>query len=276
MGLIKIPNDLLKSLCDHVASQYISYLYTFPEHRADAEKLAGEYGVNIDRSFKPINRDIELNTTLQGLSDRIKNSWKLEFGYLRLIIDWEQKIWGLRPKVNASYEESNEKGIPGYFTLNPRKMIEAVGGENYSLDGIRKIINKAFNSMWHESTHAVQHNALKWIDKSQVQKSREVRNNPNSSTEERRREYLVSYVEFDPQIKTKIDLFMTKYGGDKANLLKNLAVFVGGVKVEERKPDEFFEFIKNYDLKRWRKAVNLLYKNYGLDVSSILKGIPKE
>jgi hypothetical protein len=276
MGLIKIPNDLLKSLCDHVASEYISYLYTFPEHRKDAEKISEEFGVKIDKNFKAANRDIEINTSLKGLLDKIKNSWKLEFGYLRLIIDWDQKIWGSRPKVNASYEESDEKGIPGYFTVNPRRLIEAVNEEDYSLDKIRRIIEKAFTSMWHEATHAVQHNSLKWLDKDQIQKSRTVRDNPDSSPSERRKEYLVSYVEFDPQIKTKIDLFREKHGKDKKNLLKNLAIFVGGIKEDGKNPDEFFNYLKMHDLKRWKKAVNLIYKNYGLDVSSILKSFPKE
>lgn len=276
MGLIKIPSDLLKSLCTHVCSQYISYLYSFPQHRGDAEKLAKGYGVRVDKTFKPSNKDIELSTTLEGLPEKIKNSWKLEFGYLRLIIDWDQKIWGSRPKVNASYEESNEKGIPGYFTVNPRRLMEEVNSETYSLDKIRAIIDKTFTSMWHEATHAVQHNALKWMDKDQVQKSRVVRDNPSSTPGERRREYLVSYVEFDPQIKTKINQFREKYGRDEKNLLKNLAIFTGGVKMEEGKADEFYEHLKSHDFKRWKKAVNLLYKNYGFDASSILKTLPSE
>lgn len=261
------------SLCGHVLSQYISYIYSFPNRREDAEDLALEYNVIIDARFKPINKEIELNTTIDDLPDKIQKAWKLEFGYLRLLIDWEQKIWGSRPLVNASYEESNEHGIPGYFTINPRILMEAVknGEDNTKL---KSILDKVYYSLWHEASHAIQHNSLKWMDKNQVGKSRTVRDNPDSTKQERRREYLMSYVEFDPQIKTKIYQFQQKYGKDKENLLKNLAVFVGAVKLEGSKSDEFFETLRDYDIKRWKKAVSLIYQNYNLDISELVNKIP--
>jgi hypothetical protein len=273
MGLIKIPDRLLKSLCVHVLSQYISYLYSFAERSEEAEYLSQEYNAIIDTTFKPINKDIELNTSIDDLPIELQKSWKLEFGYLRLIIDWEQKIWGARPGVNASYEESNEHGIPGYFTINPRLFIEAIKN-NSDINKIKEILDKVYYSLWHEASHAIQHNSLKWMDRNQVGKSRVVRDNPNSTKEERRKEYLMSYVEFDPQIKTKIYQFMRKYGNDKENLLKNLAAFVSAVKIEGINPDEFFDNLKNYDIRRWKKAVSLFYKNYNLDISSLISSIP--
>jgi hypothetical protein len=274
-GLIKIPHDLLKSLCGNIASGYISYLYLFDKHKSDAQTLASKYGVEIDPSFKPMNKEIEINTVLEGLPERMKNAWRLEFGHLRLIIDWEQKIWRDRPKVNASYEETAEKGIPGYFTINPFTWIEAIQ-TNYSLDILISLLNKAQYSAWHEASHAVQHNCLKWLDPSQVDKSRIVRDNPESDPEERRSEYLSSRVEFDPQIKTKIFQFQEKYGSDKENIHKDLAAFVGAFLQESIEPDEFFVNLKKTDLEKWKKAVGLIYKNYNFDISSLLRFVYSE
>lgn len=274
-GLIKVPSDLLRSLCNHIASQYISYLNLSEDHREDAQTLASKYGVEIDPSFKPLNKDVELNTVLEGVSERMKNAWRLEFGYLRLIIDWEQKIWRDRPKVNASYEENEEKGIPGYFTINPRSWTEAIQS-NYSLDVLVPLLNRVQYSAWHEASHAVQHNCLKWMDPTQVGKSRVIRDNPKSSTKDRRSEYLSAQVEFDPQIKTKIFQFQEKYGCDKKNIHKNLAVFVGAVLQEGIDPDEFFINLKKNDLERWKKAARLIYKNYDFDISYLLRFIPNE
>jgi hypothetical protein len=274
MGLIKVPDQLLGSLCAHVISQHISYLYTFPDKKSDAEDLAIEYNSMIDSTFIALNKEIDLTTALQDVPDSLQKSWRLEFGYLRLIVDWEQKIWVDRPKVNASYEESNEHGIPGYFTINPRSFTEEVNSENYNIQNIKQILDKVYYSLWHEASHAVQHNSLKWIDKTQVRKSRIVRDNPNSSPEDRRIEYLTSFVEFDPQIKTKIYQFRQKYGNDKENILKNLSIFVGSVKMDEENPDEFFDDLKNTDIKRWKKAVKAFYKNYNIDITDRLRDIP--
>jgi len=273
-GLIKVPGDLLKSLCHHIISQYISYLNTFPDKQKDAQALAQKYGIEINSGFQPVNQEVELHTVLDDVPERIKNSWKLEFGHLRLIIDWENLIWKDRPKVNASYEEGNEHGIPGYFTINPRTLVECVTGPDYTIDKVIALINKVAYSAWHEATHAVQHNSLKWMDKRQVHKDRTIRNNPESSPEDRRREYLSAQVEFDPQIKTKIYQFNEKYGNDQDNIQKNLAVFIGALQVTEDKPDQFFLALKMTDIKRWKHAVKLMYLNYKFDVSTILNTIP--
>jgi hypothetical protein len=273
-GLIKVPNELLKSLIRHVYSEYLSYMYQNISKRDDAIKLANKLSIDIDKNFKPKNTDIELNIILDGVSDKIKQSWKLEFGYLRLIIDWEQKIWANRPKVNASYEESNEHGIPGYFTINPLSFMDLLKSDKYSMESLIDLFEKIKTSMWHEASHAVQHNALKWLDKNQIGKDRKIRNDPNSSPEDRRREYLSAAVEFDPQIKTKIFQFHKIAEKDPANILKNLAIFVGANQSEDTPPDEFFDAIKKTNIKKWKKAVKLFYLNYGFDVSNLLKTIP--
>jgi hypothetical protein len=272
-GLIKVPKDLLKSMCDHIASQYVSYMNTIDKCKEDAKIVANKYDVQIDPNFEPVNKDVELNTVLEGVPERVKNAWKLEFGHLRLIIDWESKIWKDRPKVNASYEESDAHGIPGYFTINPRALIECVNGD-YRIDDAIEILNKAQYSAWHEASHAVQHNALKWMNKNQVSKSRTIRDNPDSSKEDRRREYLSAQVEFDPQIKTKIYIFNQKYGTDPENIRKNLAAFVAAVSVDDINPDEFFLALKNTDLRKWKRAVKLMYLNYQFDISDLLRSIP--
>jgi hypothetical protein len=274
-GLIKVPSDLLMSMCKHILGQYVSYMNMFDKCKNDAVKLAKKYGVEIDQGFQPVNLAAELNTVLEDVPERIKNSWKLEFGYLRLLIDWENKIWTDRPKVNASYEESDAKGIPGYFTINPRTLVECVNSPDYNIFTAMEIFEKVAYSAWHEATHAVQHNSLKWVDRNQVAKSRVVRDNPDSSKEDRRREYLSAQVEFDPQIKTKIYVFNKMYGSDKENLRKNLAIFVGALQVTEQKPDEFFAALKATDIRRWKNSVKLMYLNYQFDVSSILRTIPE-
>jgi len=272
-GLIKVPADLLRSLCHHIESQYISYMSTLDKCKEDARILAEKYGVEIDPNFQPINQPVELNTVLEDVPERVKNAWKLEFGYLRLIIDWEAKIWHDRPKVNASYEESDSHGIPGYFTINPRALIECLQGD-YKIEEVITILDKVRFSAWHEASHAVQHNSLKWLDKNQVYKSRIIRDNPESSKEDRRREYLSANVEFDPQIKTKIYVFNQKYGGDEASLRKNLAAFVAAVPLTDVKPDEFFLALKLTDLRKWKRAVKLMYLNYKFDITELLKTIP--
>jgi hypothetical protein len=269
-GLIKVPTDLLKSLCDHIASQYISYLFIVNDSSSYADLLASKYGIGIDHSFQPFNKEIELHTSLEGISERIKSAWRLEFGYLRLIIDWDQKIWVDRPKVNASYEESDNKGIPGYFTVNPHHWIETIKQE-HSIDDLIAILNKAQYSAWHEISHAVQHNSLKWLDPRQVQKSREIRDNPESSAGECRREYLSSRVEFDPQIKTKIFQFQQKYGGDKEKIHQNLSAFVGASIQDEIESDEFFMVLKETNRDRWKKAIRIIYRNYDFDLASLLE-----
>ncbi len=274
-GLIKVPSDLLRSMCDHIISQYVSYMNTIDKCKEDAQILAERYGVQIDPDFQPINKEVELNTVLEGVPERVKNAWKLEFGYLRLIIDWESKIWKDRPKVNASYEESDAKGIPGYFTINPRALIECLSGD-YKIEEVMGIFKKTQYSAWHEASHAVQHNSLKWMDKNQVHKSRTIRDNPESSQEDRRREYLSAIVEFDPQIKTKIYLFNQKYGEDRENMRKNLAAFVAAVPMDDVPADGFFSALKKTDLRRWKRAVKLFYLNYQFDISDILRSIPDE
>jgi hypothetical protein len=251
-------------------------MYQVKERKEDAEKVAQKLGIEIDKNFKIKNHDVELNTSLEGVSDKIKDAWKLEFGYLRLIIDWEQKIWGDRPKVNASYEESTEHGIPGYFTINPKSFMDLVNSEDYSESKLTDLLEKIKTSVWHEASHAVQHNSLKWMDKQQVAKDRTVRNNPDASKEDKRNEYLSAAVEFDPQIKTKIFLFKKIATKDPTNVLKNLAAFVGAIQLEGQKGDEFFLALKKTDIKKWKKAVKLFYLNYGFDISTVLNTIPTE
>lgn len=271
-GLIKVPNDLYKSIVNYVLSQYFSYMNTIDKCKDDAKKLANKYKVDIDPKFTPENKTTDLETVLDGLSQKVKDNWKLEFGYIKLIIDWEYKIWGARPKVNASYEESNSNGLPGYFTINPRKLKELIESDNYSMKEVDSLIDTLKATIWHEASHAVQHNALKWLDKNQVWKSRVVRDNPNSSKEDKRAEYLTSIVEFDPTIKSKITQFAKKYDiHDDNTIRKNLAVFVGALNIEGEKPDEFFSVLKQKDFKRWKKAVNKFYMNYDFDVNSLLR-----
>jgi hypothetical protein len=114
------------------------------------------------------------------------------------------------------------------------------------------------------------------MDKNQVHMSRTIRDNPESSQEDRRREYLSAIVEFDPQIKTKIYLFNQKYGEDRENMRKNLAAFVAAVPMDDVPADGFFSALKKTDLRRWKRAVKLFYLNYQFDISDILRSIPDE
>ena len=268
-GLIKIPLDLYKSMMSYILTQYISYINIYDT--SVAGKLQKKYDIKIDKNFSPVNKEIELNTTLEGLPQKIKDSWKLEFGYIRLIIDWEYKIWGLRPKVNASYEESSSNGIPGYFTINPRKLIELLKTE-HTIEDIEDILTTLKTTVYHEITHAVQHNSLKWLDKNAVGKSRIIRDNPLSSKEDRRLEYLSAEVEFDPTIKTKITQFQKKFSGK--DLQKSLAIFVGAVQIEGQSGDEFFLALKKTNIKQWKRAVKKFYLNYDLNIENLLNTIP--
>lgn len=268
-GLIKIPTDLYKSMITYILGQYISYINMYDMEISD--KLQKKYSVKIDTSFKPLNKEIELNTTLEGLPQKIKDNWKLEFGHIRLIIDWEYKIWGLRPKVNASYEESSTNGIPGYFTINPRKLIELLQS-TYTIDDIESILTTLKTTVYHEITHAVQHNSLKWLDENAVGKSRIIRDNPLSSKEDRRLEYLSAEVELDPTIKSKIAQFQKKYSGK--DLHKSLAIFVGAIQIEGDSGDEFFLALKKTNMKQWKRAVKKFYLNYDFNIENLLNTIP--
>ena len=54
-------------------------------------------------------------------------------------IDWEQKIWADRPKVNASYEESDAHGLQGYFTINPKRLIDLMNKVDYTKNEVHEI-----------------------------------------------------------------------------------------------------------------------------------------
>ena len=87
-------------------------------------------------------------------------------------------------------------------------------------------------------------------------------------------EYLSSQVEFDLTIKTKIGQFQREYAGK--DLLKSLAIFVGGITVKDQEPDEFFAALKKTDIKRWKKAVKKFYMNYDLEIEKLLLDIPEQ
>lgn len=265
-GLIKVPSDMIKKLCERIYGEYVSYMWTQTKFKDDAKKLAQKYNVKIDESFKPRNYFTEVTTIFKGLPDKIVKMWKYEFDRLDFMVDWENKYYKDVPKSNATFDEKT-----GQFMINPAKFKEALMDENYNIDNIISILEKVKTSMWHETSHAVQHNALKWIDKNQVGKSRFYRDNPNSTKQERRNEYLTSAVEFDPTIKTKIFDFRDKNkSSDPKEMLKELAIFVGAVLVDNKKPDEFFMALKITDLKRWKKAVKLFYQYFDFNVDKLL------
>jgi len=261
--------DLYKSMVLYIISEYVSYINLYDP--VVAKELSKKYNVKIEEDFKPFNKDVELDTTLEGLPQKIRDNWKLEFGYIRLIIDCESKIWGLRPKVNASYEESSTNGIPGYFTINPRTLKELCSTK-FSISEIESLFATLKTTVYHEITHAVQHNSLKWLDRNQVGKSRIIRDNPLSSKEDRRLEYLSAEVEFDPTIKSKITQFQKKYAGK--DLQKSLAIFVGAIQVGDDKGDEFFLALKKTNMKQWKRAVKKFYLNYELNIDTLLNTIP--
>lgn len=264
-NLIKVPESLYRALINAVYSQYLAYIAKTDE--ALALELSKQFKVNIAQNFKPKNKTIRINASVEDLPKKMQDNWQLTFGSIRLIIDWEQKIWADRPKVYASYKELNYHGLQGYFTINPRRLIDLLSGE-YTKKDVIEIFRMMSSTIYHEATHAVQRSCLKWLDKNQIGKSRIVRDNPNSSEEERRREYLTSEIEFDPTIKSKIGQFQRKYEGQ--DLLKSLAIFVGGIAVEGEEPDEFFAALKATDIKKWKKAVKKFYLNYDLKIEKVL------
>ena len=269
-GLIKIPSNIFSSVMKAIYSDYISFIYN-NEYTELATTLARKHNIVVNKNFKLKNEAIDLDIVIDDLPQKVKDSWKLEFGYLKLIIDWEQKIWAGRPKVNASYEESNDKGLSGHITINPLALMTLVEAKELTDKNIDEIFEKLRTSMWHELSHAIQHNSLKWVDVKQVGKSRVVRDNPDSSKSERRNEYLSSLVEFDPTLKTKILKFKPQIDTNPKVTLQNLAIFVGSVKDSNKEPDEFFNALKLTDIKRWKKAVKLFYLNYGFDPSTLLE-----
>lgn len=273
-GLIKIPSSMIDSLIKEILNQYISYLYMMHDKK-NANILAKKYGVEIDYKFKGKNKEIEIDSIIDEVPSKIKDNWKLEFGYIKLLIDWDFEVRDKNSKINASYEESDANGFPGYIIINPSAWINLIDTE-YSLSDLEKALKKVKFSAYHEATHAVQHNSLKWLNKKQVAKSRHLRDNPNSDKKDKRKEYLISQVEYDPQIKTSIHRFQDKYGEDIDNLRKNIAAFVGAINVEGIKPNEFFITLRNNKIKSWKKAVKLFYQNFNLDISSLLKNVPDE
>lgn len=264
-NLIKVPESLYRALINAVYSQYLAYIAKTDE--ALALELSKQFKVDIAQNFKPKNKTIRIDANVEDLPKKMQDNWQLTFGSIRLIIDWEQKIWADRPKVYASYKELNYHGLQGYFTINPRRLIDLLSGE-YTKKDVIEIFRILSSTIYHEATHAVQRSCLKWLDKNQIGKSRIVRDNPNSSEEERRREYLTSEIEFDPTIKSKIGQFQRKYEGQ--DLLKSLAIFVGGIAVEGEEPDEFFAALKATDIKKWKKAVKKFYLNYDLKIEKVL------
>lgn len=270
-GLIKVPNEMMIALVGRAHREYISYLVLKGKDEF-AKHLAQKYGVIPDSKFEIKNIATDIDTKLNGVSDKVKSIWRTEFGYIRFVIDWEQKIWNGRPKVMASYEESDTHSLPGYFTINPFSFMALVDSEECTLQKLIDIFEKLKSSMWHEASHAIQHNALKWVDPNQVGKSRKFRDDPNSSKEDKRAEYLTAAVEFDPTLKTKIGLFRRKYGNlEGKDILNAMCKFVGAVISDTDKPDEFFITLKQRDFKKWKKAVKLFYLNFGFNIDDLLK-----
>jgi len=270
-NLIKVPKSLLQCLFNHVLEEYVSYIYS-KGYEKEAKEIIGNNKIEIIKNFKPQNKKIDLNYILDDLPEKIRNNWKFQIGQLKLIIDWEGKIWGERPTVNASFEESNEHGCIDCFTINPLKFIEEVNN-GCNIDNIKDIIEKLKYSIWHESSHAVQHGALKWLNKNQIHKSRVIRDDPNSSKEDRRREYLTSNVEYDPTIKTKIFQFKKKYDINSKDILKYLAGYVGAINDNDIETDEFFNALKQSDTKKWKRAVKKFYMAFNFNVDDLLKDI---
>ena len=271
-NLIKVPESLYKTLVNKVFSQYLAYINM--KDPVLAQEFSRMYRIPIAGNFKMENETIRINASTEDLPKKMQDNWQLTFGFIRLMIDWEQKIWADRPKVNASYEESDAHGLQGYFTINPKRLMDLMNKVDYTKKEVHEIFKMMSSTLYHESTHAVQHNCLKWLDKNQIGKSRVVRDNPLSSKAERRMEYLSSQVEFDPTIKTKIGQFQREYAGK--DLLKSLAIFVGGITVKDQEPDEFFAALKKTDIKRWKKAVKKFYMNYDLEIEKLLLDIPKQ
>lgn len=269
-GLIKVPKSLLKTLIDESNAQYISYLaLKLPK---EAEELSKLLKVEIRKNFQPINVAIDIDGSVDdSVSKKIRDSWKLQFGYLKFIIDWEQKIWAHRPKVNASYEETDEKGLAGHITINPRKWMALIDSGEFTVKSALDLIDTLKVSMWHECTHAVQHSSLRWLDPNQIAKSMVIRNNPDSDPVERRREYLSSNVEFDPQIKTKIGQFQRKYNPSKLNkkeLATKISQFVGAIPSDI--VDEYFLALKLNNIQMWKAAIKKFYLNWDFDIKNLV------
>jgi len=270
-GLIKVPPEMLKELVTRVYSEYLSYMSTTKggSFLEEAKKIASKYQAKIDPNFKPKNVATQIGG-IDGIPDKVRKLWHYEFGKIDFIIDWDQEFWKDRPKVNASYDEKS-----GTFTINPQAFVNLLNADDYTDKKVEDLFDKVRYSMWHEASHAVQHNALKWIDKSQVAKSRLVRDNAESSASARRAEYLQSAVEFDPSLKTCIFKFKKIIEANPGNELAKLAVFVGGIHVDDKKPDEFFAAIKAQDLKKWKKAVKYFYEYYGYDPEKLIYNLEK-
>jgi hypothetical protein len=49
---------------------------------------------------------------------------------------------------------------------------------------------------------------------------------------------------------------------------------VAAIPMSDIPPDEFFLALKNTDLRKWKKAVKLMYLNYKFDISDLLKSVP--
>lgn len=265
-GLIKVPADMMNQLVDRTYTEYLSYMFHNTAHKDDAKELARKYGVAIIQNFKERNVFIEITSLLKGLSPKIINLWKLEFGRLDFMIDWENKYYVNVPKSNATFDEKT-----GQFMINPAKFKELVTSDAYSKNAVESLLEKVKTTMWHEASHAIQHNALKWADPNQVGKSRKFRDDPNSSKKDRRQEYLTSAVEFDPTIKTKIFVFRDK-NKDKTGkeLLTQMAIFVGAIQASQES-DEFFIALKETNFARWKKAVKLFYQFFDINVDNLLK-----
>lgn len=294
-GEIKIPEKQYEILSDTFVYWYMSYFQNFVESQLkdkEYEKaknwvkaVCNKYNVPI-----PSKDDVETagNETFQQFKIDFQAS---DWPYTDKLKKFYPDISSLNGSLAYRIYFKTDTKVIGKGTLaayRDRKIIISIPNhymdETYLSRGdskrraiLTRDLERALGSLRHELAHAVQFEILSKLHHDQVQSINDIEIGELSS-EERTDLYLLSQVEFDPQIKSIAKLFQGVELYSKSQLQKydrkKALEYVTGASTKDltpeeisqigfNKPNKFFVTLKKKDPTRWKKAVKIFYQLIG-------------
>lgn len=294
-GSIQIPEKQYKEMADAFVYWYAAYFQNFAENELTGKdyskaknwisSVCKKYGVD-----EPSDDDVESAGAEKYQSIKVKmpvSDWpyigKLKKFYpdvemfgmtfaFRIYFKPDPAV--LPRKTMARYSNGNIAiSIPNHY-MDDAYLAQ---GESRRRAILTRDIERALGNIRHELTHAVQFEVLSRLHADQVKSTEDIEID-GMSNDERTDLYLLSPLEFDPQIKSMATLFkgielyskslLNKYdrrkalgyvtGSDHTELTKGELEEIG-YNVRSR----FFLALKKRDPERWKRAVKIFYKLVG-------------
>lgn len=295
-GAIKVPEKQYKQMADAFVYWYMAYFQNFIENDLEGKDyskaknwlkaVCKKYGVD-----EPSDKDVELagNSEYQAVKvpiqmedwpylEKLKKFYpgieKLSMPPMTLRIYFKMAPAILPRKVMARY--SNGKiaiSIPNHY-MDDAYLAQ---GDSRRRAILTRDLERALGNIRHELTHAVQFEILAKFHTDQIRSTNDLEVE-GLSDEELKDLYLLSPIEFDPQIKSAATMFkgIELYSKSLLNdydRKKALGYVTGGDNKELTKDEleqigynvrsQFFLTLKKKDPDRWKKAVKLFYQLVG-------------